>query len=68
MITEKLREVHHGRKAENSWKGFLGAGAAFVRSVLCRSGIVAILDYRDEKIARLYKLRRDTDENYIYSE
>ena len=26
------------------------------------------LDYRDDKKDRLYKLRRDTDENYIYSE
>ncbi|MDO4863839.1 MAG: hypothetical protein Q4A05_06695 [Ruminococcus sp.] len=46
----------------------LGVVGGFVFGFIAGAGIVAILDYRDEKIARLYKLRRDTDENYIYSE
>ena len=47
---------------------FLGVGAGFVFGFISGAAIVAILDYRDEKIAHLYKLRHDTDENYIYSE
>lgn len=46
----------------------LGVVGGFVFGFIAGAGIVAILDYRDEKIARLYKLRHDTDENYIYSE
>ncbi len=46
----------------------LGVVGGFVFGFIAGTGIVAILDYRDEKIARLYKLRHDTDENYIYSE
>ena len=42
--------------------------AAFSLSFIVGAALVAILDYRDEKITRSYKLRRDTDENYIYSE
>jgi hypothetical protein len=49
-------------------KVFLGAGAAFSLGFIVGAALVAILDYRDEKITRSYKLRRDTDENYIYSE
>jgi capsular polysaccharide biosynthesis protein len=45
-----------------------GVVGGFVLGFIAGAGIVAILDYRDEKIARLYKLRHDTDENYIYSE
>ena len=46
----------------------IGAGAGFAVGFIVGSALVAILDYRDEKIARSYKLRHDTDENYIYSE
>ena len=46
----------------------LGVVGGFVFGFIAGAGIVAILDYRDEMIARLYKLRHDTDENYIYSE
>lgn len=46
----------------------LGVVGGFVFGFIAGAGLVAILDYRDEKIARLYKLRHDTDENYIYSE
>ena len=46
----------------------LGVVGGFVFGFIAGAGIVAILDYRDEKIARLYKLRHDTGENYIYSE
>ncbi len=46
----------------------LGVFGGFVLGFIAGAGLVAILDYRDEKIARLYKLRHDTDENYIYSE
>ena len=46
----------------------LGTGAGFAVGFIVGAALVAILDYRDEKIARSYKLSRDTDENYIYSE
>lgn len=52
-----------------SFGSFLAiSGAAFALGVIVGAAVVAIIDYRDEKISRLYKLRRDTDENYIYSE
>ena len=44
------------------------SGAAFALGVVVGAAVVAIIDYRDEKISRLYKLRRDADENYIYSD
>lgn len=47
---------------------FLSAGTAFAIGFITGAAVVAILDYRDDKKDRLYKLRRDTDENYIYSE
>lgn len=46
----------------------IGAGAGFTIGFIVGAALVAILDYRDEKAERSYKLRRDTDENYIYSE
>lgn len=47
---------------------FIGAGAGFALGFIVGAAVIAILDYRDEKLNRLNKLRRDTDENYIYSE
>ncbi|MBO6116024.1 MAG: hypothetical protein J6P14_02590 [Ruminococcus sp.] len=55
-------------EGNNTRSLFLGTCAAFSLGFIVGASLVAILDYRDEKITRLYKLRHDTDENYIYSE
>lgn len=64
-VFKKLIKLFKGLRAGSV---FLCVGAGFVFGFISGAAIVAILDYRDEKISRLYKLRRDTDENYIYSE
>ena len=43
------------------------AAASFACGFILGAAIVAILDYRDEKIKSQKKLRRDLDENYYYS-
>lgn len=44
-----------------------GAGAGLTVGFVIGAAIVAVIDYRDEKLERFRRIRRDSDENYYYS-
>lgn len=45
----------------------LGICAAFSVGFILGAAVVAIIDYHDGKKEQLKKIKRDSDENYIYS-
>lgn len=49
-------------------KTALGVCAGFALGFILGAAVVAIIDYRDDKKEQLKRLKRDSDENYIYSE
>lgn len=46
----------------------LGVCAGFVVGFLMGAALVAVIDYYDNKKTQLKRIKRDSDENYIYSE
>lgn len=46
----------------------LGVCAGFAVGFILGASLVAIIDYYDNKKTQLKKIKRDSDENYIYSE
>lgn len=46
----------------------VGVCAGFALGFLVGASIVAIIDYYDDKKEQLKRIKRDSDENYIYSE
>ena len=55
-------------KCENCESSFfMGAVIGSAIGFLIGSALVAILDFRDSRIEYQQKLRRDTDENYLYN-
>ncbi len=46
----------------------VGVCAGFALGFLVGASIVAIIDYYDDKKEQLRRIKRDSDENYIYSE
>lgn len=46
----------------------LGVCAGFAVGFLVGATLVAVIDYYDNKKAQLKRIKRDSDENYIYSE
>lgn len=42
--------------------------AGFVAGFLMGAALVAVIDYYDNKKTQLKRIKRDSDENYIYSE
>lgn len=46
----------------------IGIFAGFTMGFLLGAALVAIIDYHDENNKRMKKIKRDSDENYIYSE
>lgn len=49
-------------------KAAIGICAAFAIGFLFGASVVALFDYHDNKKEQLKRIRRDSDENYIYSE
>ncbi len=46
----------------------IGMFAGFTMGFLLGAAIVAIIDYHDERNKKIKRIKRDSDENYIYSE
>ncbi|MDE6789530.1 MAG: hypothetical protein K2J47_09460 [Ruminococcus sp.] len=46
----------------------IGVCAGFAIGFLLGASVVAVIDYYDNKKAQLKRIKRDSDENYIYSE
>lgn len=46
----------------------IGIFARFTMGFLLGAVLVAIIDYHDENSKKMKKIKRDSDENYIYSE
>lgn len=46
----------------------IGICAGFAIGFLFGAAVVALFDYYDNKKEQLKKIKRDSDENYIYSE
>ncbi|HBB72286.1 MAG TPA: hypothetical protein DCZ71_06735 [Ruminococcus sp.] len=56
-----------GEKKYSFIQAAAAAGIGFAAGFIMGAAVVAIIDYRDEKLRALKKLERDTDENYYYS-
>ncbi|MDE5764656.1 MAG: hypothetical protein K2I00_06785 [Ruminococcus sp.] len=54
--------------AEKARKTAVGICAVFAVGFLFGAAAVALFDYYDNKKEQLKKIKRDSDENYIYSE
>lgn len=52
----------------NAGRAAIGICAAFAVGFLFGASVVALFDYYDNKKEQLKKIKRDSDENYIYSE
>ncbi len=46
----------------------IGVCVGFAIGFLLGASVVAVIDYYDNKKAQLKRIKRDSDENYIYSE
>lgn len=46
----------------------LGVCVGFAAGFLFGAAVMAVIDHYDNKKAKLKRIRRDSDENYIYSE
>lgn len=49
-------------------RAVIGVCAGFAIGFLLGASVVAVIDYYDNKKAQLKRIKRDSDENYIYSE
>lgn len=59
-----MNEISMERANNNA----IGMLAGFTMGFLLGAAIVAIVDYHDERVKKIKRINRDSDENYIYSE
>lgn len=52
----------------NAGRTAIGMCVAFAMGFLFGATVVALFDYYDNKKQQLNRIKRDSDENYIYSE
>ncbi|MCM1133071.1 MAG: hypothetical protein NC340_06330 [Ruminococcus flavefaciens] len=63
-----MEEFSIEEAVETTSKATLGICAGFAIGFLLGASVMAVIDYYDNKKAQLKRIKRDSDENYIYSE
>lgn len=63
-----MEEIYIEDTVKSVNKTAVGICIGFTVGFLCGAAIMAVIDHYDNKKNKQKKLRRDSDENYIYSE
>lgn len=63
-----METIHIEDTVKSVNKTAVGICVGFTVGFLCGAAIMAVIDHYDNKKNQLKKLKRDSDENYIYSE
>lgn len=63
-----MDEIRIEDAVKSADRAALGVCAGFAVGFILGASLVAIIDYYDNKKVQLKKIKRDSDENYIYSE
>lgn len=63
-----MDEIHVENAIKSADKAVLGICVGFAVGFLMGAAVVAVIDYYDNKKINLKRIKRDSDENYIYSE
>lgn len=63
-----MDEIRVEDAVKSADKAAFGVCAGFVVGFLMGAALVAVIDYYDNKKTQLKRIKRDSDENYIYSE
>ncbi len=63
-----MEEIYVEDAVKSADKAALGVCVGFAVGFLFGAALMAVIDHYDNKKTQLKKIKRDSDENYIYSE